>query len=164
MFNRRFGCAHSFTYTKLTYATPGTYTYSLPGGVTKIRITVAGGGGSGGATITGDCGNIHYGGSGGVGGRIAPKIVSGSGTITIVVGAKGGGNGGNSSVTADGTTYTATGGRRGGNGWCSYHYYTKGGGRYEHGNGSVGAPGTPTGTGGTSGNGYVYIEFGGDIL
>lgn len=163
MFNRRFGCAHSFTYTKLTYATPGTYTYSLPGGVTKIRITVAGGGGSIGATITGDCGNIHYGGSGGVGGRIAPKIVSGSGTITIVVGAKGGGNGGNSSVTADGTTYTATGGRRGGDGWCSYHY-TKGGGKYEHGNGSVGAPGTPTGTGGTSGNGYVYIEFGGDIL
>lgn len=163
MFNRRFGCAHSFTYTKLTYATPGTYTYSLPGGVTKIRITVAGGGGSNGATITGDCGATHYGGSGGVGGRIAPKIVSGSGTITIVVGAKGGGNGGNSSVTADGTTYTATGGSRGGDGWCFYHY-TKGGGGYEHGNGSVGAPGTPTGTGGTSGNGYVYIEFGGDIL
>lgn len=167
MFNRRFGCSRTLVYTKVTYTTPGTFFYTIPPGVSRIRITVAGGGGGGGynKTCEGYDEVVHYGGSGGIGGRIAPTVINGTGQITIVVGGRGGTgqNGGNSSVTVNGTTYTATGGSRGGDGWCFYHY-TKGGGGYEHGNGSVGAPGTPTGTGGTSGNGYVYIEFGGDIL
>ena len=165
MFNRRFGCSRTLVYTKVTYTTPGTFFYTIPPGVSRIRITVAGGGGGNGSNITGECGDVHYGGSGGIGGKIAPTVVNGSGQVTIVVGGRGGAgqNGGNSSVTVNGTTYTATGGSRGGNGYCSYHY-TKSGGSYSHGNGSAGAPGSPSGTGGTSGNGYVEIEFGGDIL
>ena len=34
-------------YTKLTYTTPGTYTWTVPEGVTTIKITVAGAGGGG---------------------------------------------------------------------------------------------------------------------
>lgn len=35
-------------YTKLTYTTPGTYTLTIPAGVTTIKVTVAGAGGGGG--------------------------------------------------------------------------------------------------------------------
>ena len=34
-------------YTKLTYTTPGTYTWTVPEGVTKIQVTIAGAGGGG---------------------------------------------------------------------------------------------------------------------
>lgn len=35
-------------YAKVTYTTPGTYTFTVPAGVTTLKVTVAGAGGGGG--------------------------------------------------------------------------------------------------------------------
>lgn len=37
-------------YTEKSWTTPGTYTWTVPNGVTKVRVAVCGGGGGGGAT------------------------------------------------------------------------------------------------------------------
>lgn len=46
-------------YTEMQWTTPGTYTWTCPQGVTRIRVAVCGGGGNGGAR-TGLLGNYHY--------------------------------------------------------------------------------------------------------
>jgi hypothetical protein len=90
------------------YATPGTFTFTIPAGVTKIMVEVWGGGGGGGnssATVTG----FLSGGGGGGYGRSIFSVSSGT-NYSVVVGAggtAGGGNGGNSSF---GTSINATGG------------------------------------------------------
>ncbi len=90
------------------YATPGTFTYTIPAGVTKIMVEVWGGGGGGGnssATVTGALSS----GAGGGYGRSILSVSSGT-SYSVVVGAggnAGGGDGGNSSF---GTLITSTGG------------------------------------------------------
>lgn len=79
-------------------------TWTVPDGVTKIKITAVGGGGGGG----------FYPG-GGAGGFYKYLTVAPSGSVVIVIGAAGntgnpGTNGGNTTVTYSGTTYTAGGG------------------------------------------------------
>lgn len=46
-------------YTEMQWTTPGTYTWTCPQGVTRIRVAVCGGGGNGGAR-TGVLGNGRY--------------------------------------------------------------------------------------------------------
>lgn len=106
-------------YGSQTYSTPGTYTFTVPTGVTEVRVVAIGaGGGAGvGAAPSG------AGGGGGSGGAIrATKAVSGGDSISIVVGFKGvlngasGDPGGNSTVSHSGNTITAGGGGGGSGG------------------------------------------------
>ena len=96
------------------YATAGTYTWIRPAGVTKVKVTLVGGGGG-----SGGCGGSCTGSSGGGGASgVAMAYVGVSGNVTVVVGAGGtagssaGGNGGNGADTtfAGDKTITATGG------------------------------------------------------
>ncbi len=109
-----------------TYGTAGTYTYTVPAGVTRILAVVVGGGGGGGG---GAKGNTTGGGGGGGGGGYvtcgsfnvtqgqAIPIVVGAGGASGVGGTSGdgsaGGTGGTSS--ANGILASGGGGGRGGN-------------------------------------------------
>ena len=104
------------------YATPGVYTYTVPAGVTSVKMRGWGGGGGGGASADGTSGSIAgNAGAGGGGGGYTEKVhaVTPGSTITVTVGAKGAGVT-NAAGTAGGTTSfgaicSATGG--GGGGW-----------------------------------------------
>jgi hypothetical protein len=100
------------------YDTPGTYTFTVPTGVTSVSTAVIGGGA--GASF-----NYYYAtmGQGGGGGALAYKnniSVTPGQTVTVVVGAGGAGgvgnnnqygqDGGASSFTCQGTTYAHAGG------------------------------------------------------
>lgn len=160
-------------YHKDSYTTPGTYTWTCPTGVTTARVTVAGGGGGGLATKwKANIASAKYrGASGGKGANATSTIsVIPSKTYTVVVGAGGSpyistdkndknssryaGNGGASSFDS----LTANGGQGG-------YFLTKGfsfnnGASY----GSGGAGGSTWDTGANAGgNGWVYVEYGGDI-
>lgn len=158
-------------YTKKTYTTAGTFTLTIPTGVTKVKVTLAGGGGGGGNntgyhySYTAGCKNHHsgyktfYGGTGGKGGLYIGIInVTSNQTYTITVGAGGTATkaGGASKF---GNLATANGGGAGGNAYSSSGDYY---------NGSNGTNGTPSGSGaaggssggGTGGNGWVYVEYG----
>lgn len=94
-----------------SFTTSGTFT--IPGGITKVKVTVIGGGGNGGATVAGGDG-FNLGGGGGAGGN-ATKFLSGLtpfNTITVTIGAAGGASS-ISSGTQTITTVTATGGTAG---------------------------------------------------
>lgn len=160
-------------YHKDSYTTPGTYTWTCPAGVTQARVTVAGGGGGGLATKW----KIHIsstkyrGASGGKGANATSTIsVIPSKTYTVVVGAGGSpyistdshdkyssryaGNGGVSSFDS----LTAKGGQGGYFITNEYSYHN--GASY----GSGGAGGSTWDTGANAGgNGWVYVEYGGDI-
>lgn len=128
-----------------TYNTPGTYSFTVPAGVTSVTANVWGAGGGGGHSDGGDSGSSGAGGGGGGGGfRTGTFTVVPGQTITVVVGAGGAGGeedddsgiaGGNSSATY-GSAITAFGG---------------GGGAAATSNSSPGAGGT--GGGGTGGSG-----------
>lgn len=159
-------------YHKDSYTTPGTYTWTCPAGVTTARVTVAGGGG-GGIAIRwrpNPSGNKYAGGNGGAGAlNITTLSVTTNHTYTITVG-KGGSpyvstnsndygekhasNGGTSSfgsISASGGqgAYVTTSPLTGHNG-ASY--------------GSGGSGGSTWNTGANAGgNGWVYVEYGGDI-
>ncbi|MDO8553144.1 MAG: hypothetical protein Q7S01_06525 [bacterium] len=70
------------------YTAPGTYTFTVPAGVSTVTATIAGaGGGGGGATMSGD---YWTGGGGGSGGYVTQDIsVTAGQQLTIVVGAGG---------------------------------------------------------------------------
>jgi hypothetical protein len=98
------------------YASRGTYSWTVPDGVTRARVTLWGAGGSGGGA-----GPNGHGGSGGGGGGYAQKLITGlvPGTVvTITVGAGGYGVLGATYGIAGGTTsfgnhVSATGGAGG---------------------------------------------------
>ena len=162
-------------YTKQSWTIPGTYVWTVPQGITKLKTTVAGaGGGGGGSYRHSDAGAT--GGTGGTGELITKTIivtVDQQVNITVGAGGSGGGNGysarpqgypgspgGSSTITVGSTVITGRGG---------------GGGGIGTGN-SMGAAGSPSysggGVGGTGGNyhheygstsgknGWVYIEYG----
>jgi hypothetical protein len=124
----------NMTYHKDVITTSGTYTAPATG---LYKITVKGGGGAGGIPTDG----YYSGGGGGEGGTtLAYANLTAGDSVTVSVGAGGTGagtpsDGGDSSVTINGTTYTAGGGKKG-NDMCS-------GG--EGGTGTI--PGAPGGTG-----------------
>lgn len=122
------------------YSTPGTYSFTVPAGVTMVicRAEGAGGGGGGGAyhRFLGYNAFIASGGYGGAGGLVITILPVNPGeTLTVVVGAKGTGgtsvqqidtlttatgtngtNGGNSSVSKTGGTVCLANGGHGGDG------------------------------------------------
>lgn len=103
-----------------SYSNPGTYTWSVPTGVTKIRLRIWGGGGGGGAGSSSSSGGS--GGGGGGYGEGTYTIASGTTSLAVIVGAGGaagvasttspssGGTGGTSSV---GSFLSVTGGQGG---------------------------------------------------
>lgn len=109
------------TTTVVTHTSNGTYTDTLPAGVTQINNAFAWGAGAGG-----DGGNTVQGGNGGGAGEFAGETVYAiSGTVISVVG-----NGGNSSSTGQG---------HGGDGGDSF---IDNGGVYAHGGNGNATPGT----------------------
>jgi len=101
------------------FTTTGTFT--IPTGVTEVKVTVVGGGGGGGGGTTGAC--VTYNGIGGGGGGAAVKWLTGltpGSTIAVTVGTGGAGGSGGAGATgitssvASGTqtisTVSATGG------------------------------------------------------
>jgi len=135
----------------------GSCTFTPPAGVTHVEVLLVGGGGAGG---------FDAGGGGGGGAMVYHSALPVSGAVTITIGAggtasssgatwagKAGGSGGNSSVTAGGTTLTANGGS-GGNGcrW-SGSICTVGGESNSGGAGGTASGGTLRVNGGAGGNG-----------
>jgi hypothetical protein len=139
------------------YSTSGTFSFTVPAGVTKIMVEVWGGGGGGGTNST--TGSYSYGGSGGGYGKEVINVVAGN-SYTITVGAGGSGgaswaNGGAGNSSSFGALVSATGGI---GGWSP-----GGTGPYQIGAGgtstasfNVSGQRTPTlyNTGGNGGNSY----------
>jgi hypothetical protein len=105
-------------------------TFTIPPGITKLRVTVVGGGGAGGGGVNAGA----YGAGGGSGG-LAIKFLSGltpGNTLTVTIGAAGagaagnGGSGGNSSVTS-GTQVISAVTANGGSGGVSSGSFASGG-------------------------------------
>ena len=139
-------------YHKDSYTTPGTYTWTCPAGVTTARVPVAGGG-AGGCMLELVYG-IKVGFSGGSGALITSTVpVTPNSSYSIVVGA--GGSGGDGSYADDGGTSNALGIQaRGGKAYQGSDSPAKSYGNGGAGGGEGAYPG---------GNGWVYIEYGGDI-
>jgi hypothetical protein len=140
-----------------TYSTPGTYTFTVPAGVTTVTVKAWGGGGGGGHSDDGNSGQSSGGGGGGGGGyRTGTFTVSGGQIITVVVGGGGvganddgeaGTSGGNSSAAHSSGTITANGGAGGGAGVNETTPGSGGAG----GSGSGGSGGFTGGTGAAGG-------------
>lgn len=164
----------SIPYTKKTYTSAGTFTFTVPSGITRVKLTLAGGGGGGGNNYTykyyySGCKSYSsgyktiYGGTGGTGGLYSGTVTVTSGsTYSITVGA------GGAALKAGGASKfgnlaTATGGGAG----TSAYTYTSGEYTYYQ-EGTKGSNGTPSGAGGdggsngggSGGTGWVYIEYG----
>lgn len=172
-------------YGEQSYTSAGTFTFTVPSGVTKLRITARGGGGGGGGGMvdTFDGNYICYsGGKGGPGGSIYRRAVAVTpNTIyTVTVGGGGYGGigiendsplraGGSGNATSFGNLMTATGGKGapGRYPWDPMHSGESGSpmdspsALSPYGNGGVGGYGKSSGGRGASG--AVQIEWGGDI-
>lgn len=168
-------------YGSQTYNSTGIFT--IPTGVTRIKVTVKGaGGGRGGNAYYGyGWDTIGYGGPGGAGGLNVQVIsVVPYTSLQVVVGLKGSdgkdntldyfGDGGNrgGAGTAGGTSSISSVAATGGGGGTYGYIYENSGNEYLYYvgvNGSRGADGTPVGNGAAAGtNGSVLIEWGGDIV
>jgi hypothetical protein len=132
------------------YNTPGTYTFIVPAGVTKIMVEIWGGGGGGGSCMGSGAGG--GGGGGGYGKQIFTVTPFTSYTVVVGSGGSGGisnGNGNSGGMSSFGTLISASGG----NGGASC---TNGGGG--------GSGGTSSATfnisGGKGGNGTTLGEIG----
>lgn len=159
-------------YTKLEYRTPGTYTINIPAGAPRAKAQIAGGGGGGGGGAykgTGGSGGngelleqtinvtatnysviVGSGGSGGAGGTgfgSGTEGTNGNASSALGITASGGGGGGGASPIANGSAGTS---------------YGSGGAGGAGGNSASSIGGTG-GTGDTGNNGWVIIEYGGDI-
>lgn len=156
-----------------SYTNAGTYTWTCPAGITKARVTVAGGGGGGLATKWAYIGTFtqYKGAIGGTGGMITTTVdVIPNHTYTVVVGAGGKSYVSTNSNDQNNDRYAGTGGAssfnstsvKGGTGG----YYLRVGHAFHNGTsyGSGGAGGNTWDTGANAGNtGWVNVEYGGDI-
>ena len=162
-------------YNKVEYRTPGTYTVTFPAGVTTAKITNAGAGGGGGGA-----GGAYSGGAGGRGNLIVnTQAVISAKPYSIYVGAGGtGGAGGNGTFSSgsngnDGEASLALGitaiGGGGGKGGSLKGGTGNAGTSYGSGGiGGIGGKASDTvggagGAGSSGNNGWVIIEYGGDI-
>ncbi len=152
-------CCNIFAQTVTPYSTAGSFTFTVPAGVTSMFVQVWGGGGGGGG-----CNSVigTSGGSGGGGGgySAATYTVVPTNVYNITVGAGGtaasdanGGNGGSSTVTGTAGTLTGTfgsgGARRGGAAGAAGTGSSANGVAGTTGTGGAGgAAGGPGGTGG----------------
>ncbi|WP_291516006.1 hypothetical protein [Bdellovibrio sp. ArHS] len=121
--------------TALPFSTPGSTTFTIPAGVTRIRVSVLGAGGNGASGVWAG------GGAGGGGGGYAHGVfsVTPGAQYTVTVGA--GGAGGAGGTSSFGSLISATGGQSGIN--------TTGGA------GGTGTGGSVQRSGGSGGNGYT---------
>lgn len=149
-------------YKKITYSTPGSFTFTVPGGVTKLRVEVAGGGGSGGTPASGFDG-WEMGGKGGNGAKVNTTLtVTPNTSITVIVGAGGAaaggwnrnGNAGGSSSVGSITAAGGAAGRRGEEGTDGANAGNGAGGAGSAGNN------TRNKNGYAGSNGWVIIEYG----
>ena len=142
-------------YHKDNYTTPGTYTWSCPQGVTRVRVTLAGAGGGGAGTF-----KMTY--NGGTGELITNTVAVTPGVAyPITVGGAGafGFEEGTSGGTSTAFGLTARGGGAG-----SFKNKKDGVSYVGGGKGSVVTPSdglAPNYT--VPGNGWIYIEYGGGI-
>jgi hypothetical protein len=147
-----------------TYPTAGTFSYTVPAGVTSIRTTIVGGGGGGGGTYGN--GDNHAGGSGGSGGYYSNQTiaVTPGEVLTLTVGARGLGgifnfNANNWFQTPNSGTYAGSAGTASSisRGATALLTATGGGGGLSSGPGdnwnssSGGTAGSPNGTAGVAG-------------
>lgn len=164
-------------YKKVTYSTPGSFTFTVPAGVTKLRVEVAGGGGGGGGA---DGKSAGKGGNGGSGAKTNTTFaVTAGASVAVVVGAGGSSAYKKNNGGTGGTSRAGSVSARGGDGG-TYGYYED----VDEGNenGSLtrhrrdGKNGTSYGSGGAGGlgahtnnnettsnagsNGWVIIEYG----
>jgi len=100
---------------RIEYIIPGSYTFTVPSGVSSIRATlVGGGGGGGGGAISG--GGIGGGGGGSAGAIRGTLPVQANNTISVSVAPRGGPNGagadpgGTSTLTSGSNVLSAAGG------------------------------------------------------
>ena len=164
-------------YTKITYNTNGTYSFTVPPRVTTVKITVAGAGGGGGGW--GASAFYGRGADGGMGGRGAlvqtVAGVSAGQVLTVVVGA--GGYAGANMYSDESYYWNNYESGRGGSGGASYvsGIISAQGGQggsgswYGDGEGQSATNGTSYGEGGLGGEGgdltmvhtgdYDYIEY-----
>lgn len=160
-------------YNKVEYWTPGTYTFTVPAGVTTARVTVAGAGGGGGAGAVTVKGVPFTGGTGGTGALTTQsRSVTPFSTLSVVVGAggsggyftpnerrgKAGGAGGTSAILG----ITAQGGGGGEAAWVEING-TNGTNGMSYGNGGSGGSGGRGCSGSNGSPGWVIIEYGGNI-
>ena len=158
-----------------SYTNAGTYTWTCPAGVTRARVTVAGGGGGGVAVIwrvgIASLKLLHA--NGGNGACITSTVsVTPHNTYTVIVGGggspfvdtnqKGSHGNRNASNGAPSSFYTLS--SSGGQGakiiWGNRVYKAEPGDSY----GSGGTGGSSWDTGANAGGtGWVYVEYGGDI-
>jgi hypothetical protein len=106
--------------TRVTFTTPGSFSYTVPTGVTRVRLKGWGAGGGGGGAASGSPGGAASG--GGSGAYFEKSVaVSPGDTITGTIGAGGsagtaganGGTGSNTTIVVGGTTYTIPAGAGG---------------------------------------------------
>ncbi|CAB4121233.1 hypothetical protein UFOVP10_59 [uncultured Caudovirales phage] len=143
-------------------------TFTIPAGITNLKVTVVGGGGASGSSGSFNCGPQQSGGSGGSGASAVQWLIglTPGNTLTVAVGAAGsaggigagGGSGGTSSVasgTQSITTIQCTGGGGGGVG-----------GATGNNPGTNGSNGTATGVtnGGSGAAGYSFAGYGANVL
>jgi hypothetical protein len=149
------------SFNSVSFTLPGTYTWTVPAGVTSVQVVAAGGGGGGG----GISGPYAAGQAGGAGAVVTSTLAVAAGQVfNIVIGAgggagtsppdgscgAGGGGGGASSVDA-GSTGQVIGGGGGGGGGCNNATPGGAGGGVNGAGGSGGASGISTGGSGGSG-------------
>ncbi len=131
-----------------TYATPGTYTLTVPAGKTSMRVSLVGGGGGGGGGSSRGYQHVYMGGGGG-GGAYVTALYSGltSGqTYTLVVG-----SGGAAGGPSDGIYSTGTNGSSGGATYVNGVISASGGGGGFAAYPGGGSGGSAGGTGATAG-------------
>jgi hypothetical protein len=134
----------------INYITPGSYSWTVPDGVTTIEVVATGGGGGGGA-------GGYAGGNGGVvtatlsvtPGQVLPLFVGGGGAGSVA-----GGGGGSSNVDAGAADQVIAGGGGGGGGGAGGAATGGNGGGSGTGSGGNGNAGNPSsGSGGSGGIG-----------
>lgn len=159
-------------YTKLEYRTPGTYTINIPAGAPRAKAQIAGGGGGGGGGAY-----KGTGGSGGNGELLEQTINVTATNYSVIVGSGGSGGSGQGTYVdgSDGSNGNASSAfgisARGGGGGICAKFGTNGSAGTGYGSGGAGGEGGSStnsilgtgGTGGTGSNGWVIIEYGGDI-
>lgn len=161
-------------YGKTAYRSPGTFTFAVPAGVTKLRVEVAGGGGGGGGA---DGKSAGKGGNGGSGAKTNTTFaVTAGASVAVVVGAGGSSAYKKNNGGTGGTSKAGSVSARGGNGGTYGYYLDESNGEKDVRNRYDGTNGTSYGSGGAGGlgahtnnnettsnagsNGWVIIEYG----